>query len=121
VKVSKRKWAQIGQANMIAVPWKGGNVTALREFTALCRMETLPLKRYLLGQHLANGNTNHRKQEYHRLSSQQLLNEMGGREALGKGFVEYATKKFNNSQLTAIAASANQYGDGGFTLIKGSC
>ncbi|GKY98248.1 hypothetical protein MPSEU_000782500 [Mayamaea pseudoterrestris] len=101
---------------MIAVPWKGGNVTALREFTALCRMETLPLKRFLLGQHLANGNS---KQALHRLSSQQLLTEMGGREALGKGFVEYASKKFNNSQLTAIAASANQYGDGGFTLIKG--
>jgi senataxin len=116
IKVSKRKWAQIGQAKMIAIPWKGGNITALREYTALCRMETLPLKRYLLGHHLVNGTS---KKQLHTLNSQQLLDRMGGGEALGKGFVAYATKKFNASQLTAIAASANQYGDGGFTLIKG--
>jgi senataxin len=49
----------------------------------------------------------------------QLLNKMGGDDKLGKGFTSYAQKKFNPSQLMAISASASDYGDGGFTLIKG--
>ena len=38
---------------------------------------------------------------------------------MGKGFYDFARKKFNPSQLGAIAASAEQYGGWGFTLIKG--
>eukprot|EP00751_Fragilariopsis_kerguelensis_P048090 CAMPEP_0171046970 /NCGR_PEP_ID=MMETSP0736-20130129/49924_1 /TAXON_ID=186038 /ORGANISM="Fragilariopsis kerguelensis, Strain L26-C5" /LENGTH=618 /DNA_ID=CAMNT_0011498257 /DNA_START=148 /DNA_END=2004 /DNA_ORIENTATION=- len=48
-----------------------------------------------------------------------LIKMMGGVNALGKGFTEYAQKKFNPSQLCAISASSKGYGDGGFTLIKG--
>lgn len=47
------------------------------------------------------------------------ISKLGGVEALGKGWVEYATGKFNPSQLEAISAAATDYGSGGFTLIKG--
>ena len=48
-----------------------------------------------------------------------LIANMGGSSALGKGFTEYARKKFNDSQLQAISAAAQGYGEGGFTLVKG--
>ena len=100
----------------------GGNITSLREFTALCAVETIPLKRYLLGQHLEENDVRlakARRAPRPESQKQELLKKMGGVEALGKGFTDYAQKKFNPSQLTAISASAEGYGDGGFTLIKG--
>ena len=122
LKVSKRQWLRLGQDEMYFVKI-GSNVTALREFTALSGVETLPMKRYLLGRHLeGTAKLSSSKQSqvgrgHH--SADELLNKMGGSQALGKGFISYARKKFNASQLTAIAASALEYGDGGFTLIKG--
>jgi senataxin len=121
LKVSKRKWAQIGCSQMFLLRI-GGNITALREFTALCRVEAIPLKRYLLGSHLEKTEkTTSDFQKTAHLSNQKeaLLKKMGGVQALGKGFTEYAQRKFNPSQLMAISASAHGYGDGGFTLIKG--
>jgi senataxin len=121
LKVSKRKWAQIGSSQMFLLRI-GGNITALREFTALCRVETIPLKRYLLGHHLDKGDKRasvRQATSSHPTQKEVLLKKMGGVEALGKGFTEYAEKKFNPSQLMAISASAQGYGDGGFTLIKG--
>lgn len=115
LKVSKRKWATIGKKEMYLLKI-GSNVTALREFTALCSIETLPMKQFLLGQHLEN--VAHRRKLSRNQPVAQLLKQMGG-EQLGAGFLEYAGKKFNQSQLTAIAASAHEYGDGGFTLVKG--
>ena len=116
LKVSKRRWAAIGQPNMYLVKL-GSNVTALREFTALCRVDTLPLQRYLFGRHLER--EENRRKLSSRQSTEQLLKVLGGSEALGKGFIEHCRNKFNASQLTSIAASANEYGEGGFTLIKG--
>ena len=49
----------------------------------------------------------------------QYLKKMGGVQALGKGFTDYAHRKFNASQMTAISAAAQGYGDGNITLIKG--
>jgi hypothetical protein len=121
IKVSKRKWAQLGNAEMYLLKI-GGNITSLREFTALCAVETIPLKRYLLGQHLEENDirlAKDRRAPRPESQKQELLKKMGGVEALGKGFTEYAQNKFNPSQLTAISASAQGYGDGGFTLIKG--
>ena len=102
----------------------GSNVTALREFTALTRVDLLPLKRFLLGQHLTDGHGRRssncgKRKEVVQQSTQKLLEKMGGSQALGTGFISYAQKKFNTSQLAAIAAAANEYGEGGFTLIKG--
>lgn len=116
LKVSKRKWVQIGKKEMYLVKI-GSNVTALREFTALCSVDTLPMKQFLMGQHLEKA-VNRRKLSRNQ-PIEQLLHQMGGGAQLGPGFVEYAGKKFNQSQLTAIAASAHEYGEGGFTLIKG--
>jgi senataxin len=131
LKISKRLWAKLstrnGSAprssnasptttNMFLVKI-GSNVTALREFTALCQVDTLPVQRYLLAEHLANAQ-NRRKLSRNQ-TTEQLLERMGGANALGKGFLDYAEHKFNASQLTAIAASAHEYGEGGFTLIKG--
>lgn len=116
LKVSKRKWAKMRNTNLMYLVHLGCNITALREFTALCRIDMLPLQKFLLGQHLERGKP--RKLSRNQ-STQQLLNEMGGKVALGEGFSKYAQSKFNTSQLTAIAASAAEYGDGGFTLIKG--
>jgi hypothetical protein len=121
LKVSKRRWTLLGKSEMFLLKI-GSNITALREFTALCAVETIPLKRYLLGHHLENSDksVSHLTQEANSSSrkKQELLNKMGGVEALGKGFTEYAQQKFNPSQLMAISASAKGYGDGGFTLIK---
>lgn len=108
LKVSKRKWAQVGTASMYLLRI-GGNVTSLREFTALCGVETIPLKRFLLGHHLEGGAktgvpTAAPTASIHK---EALLKKMGGVQALGKGFTEYAQKKFNPSQLQAISASAH--------------
>ncbi|CAB9520022.1 Probable helicase DDB_G0274399 [Seminavis robusta] len=131
VEVSKRKWAVVptqgGKRGEEADLWLfkvGSNVTALREFTALCKMDQLPLKRFLLGQHLDPHSQQQQPHstttQLHKLNSKtEMLEKMGGSQALGPGFTSYAEKKFNPSQLKAIVASAHEYGEGGFTLIKG--
>jgi len=123
IKVSARKWATIGTSaagkNEMLLLSLGTNVTALREFTALCSIDQIPMKQYLLGRHLQNRDADQKKKISTRNSADVLLERMGGTQALGAGFVQHARSKFNASQLTAIAASANEYGDGGFTLIKG--
>ena len=131
LKISKRKWAQVGTKEMYLLRI-GGNITALREFTALCNVDMIPLNRHLLGQHIDEAKLNSYNNKDPRISSAKaavdlsdpnhkdtLLKKMGGVEALGKGFTEYARKKFNPSQLMAISASSQGYGEGGFTLIKG--
>jgi len=127
VEVSKRKWAMVpssgggggkrGEESQLYL-WKlGSNITALREFTALCRMDQLPLKRFLLGQHLDPHQHQHhpdkKKQAHDGKNKSDLLDQMGGSQALGKGFIAYAQKKFNPSQLSAISSSAHEYGEGG--------
>lgn len=144
VKVSRELWTKIGSEEMYILNL-GSNVTALREYTALSRIEQVPILDDLLG-----GNARWSKAYAGRTLksvlrkdkgvrkgkvtfSQKLIvgpftgespknqhiSKLGGVEALGKGWVEYATKKFNSSQLEAVSAAANQYGSGGFTLIKG--
>jgi hypothetical protein len=109
LKVSKRKWAQVGTSSMFLLR-VGANITALREFTALCGVETIPLKRFLLGHHLegtAKNNGSMVVSSAANMGKEALLKKMGGVQALGKGFTEYAQKKFNPSQLHAISASAH--------------
>jgi len=158
LKVSKRKWAQVGTGKSSGEMYLlriGSNITALREFTALSRVDAIPLKHYMFGTHinsnirkknensdqcvnveLADQNARYTKRKRPNKSStslqdgdnnsdlqhnnkETLIKMMGGVNALGKGFTEYAQKKFNPSQLCAISASSKGYGDGGFTLIKG--
>jgi senataxin len=122
LKVSKRKWTILGAKKMFLLK-VGCNITALREFTALCKTETIPLKKYLLCCHLEKTNNRPSSDHARGLSNQKeksaLLRAMGGVQALGLGFTEFVKKKFNPSQLMAISAASRGYGDGGFTLIKG--
>lgn len=123
LKVSKKWWAVVGDTEMCLWPL-GSNVTALREFTALCRIESIPLRQFLIGQDLvenkSKGSSDNKMHEKERPKSKQsMIHAMGGVTALGKGFTQYAKNKFNPSQLEAISASAQEYGQGGFTLIKG--
>jgi len=129
VKVSRKHWTSFGRKNMCLVN-VGSNITALREFNALCRVPAIPLLDYVLGKDLVvndddkkeTANGEEMKQPWHpkaTKSKANMMQRMGGSSALGKGFVAYAKKKFNPSQLLAISASAAEYGDGGLTLIKG--
>jgi senataxin len=121
LKVSKRKWAQMGTSTMYLLRI-GANITALREFTALCGVENIPLKRYLLGHHLSEkGKQDGASRasttalcDANSMRKEVMLKQMGGVQALGKGFTDYAKKKFNPSQLMAISASSTGYGEGEF-------
>mmetsp|Transcript_14860 Transcript_14860/g.42847 ORF Transcript_14860/g.42847 Transcript_14860/m.42847 type:complete len:1072 (-) Transcript_14860:2242-5457(-) len=125
IKVSRKYWTSFGRKNMCLVKI-GCNITALREFNALCRVPLIPLLKYVLGKDLVVNepadDDEQTKQPRHPKTSKSkanMMQRMGGSSALGKGFVAYAKKKFNPSQLLAISASATEYGDGGCTLIKG--
>ena len=110
----------------------GCNVTNMREFSALCRIKSLPLLPYLLckkmtkakdsfdqlSEILAGGNGESMKKNNNH-DKAVLINSMGGDAQLGEGFTKYAKQKFNPSQLGAISAAATEYGQGGFTLVKG--
>jgi hypothetical protein len=78
-------------------------------------VESIPLTRHLLG-HDLDGRPQAKEAATTKAA---LLNKMGGTTALGKGFTKYVNSKFNQSQLMAISAAAMEYGQGGFTLIKG--
>jgi senataxin len=140
IQVSRELWKEVGQSEMTLLKI-GCNITSLREFTALCRLDSIPLLDYILGSKMSckskqqqlstttTGNKSSGVNEYdidiidpsveEKRAKKEVLSSMGGSSALGKGFAEYASHKFNLSQLGAISASAQEYGDGGFTLIKG--
>ncbi|KAL3787772.1 hypothetical protein HJC23_009823 [Cyclotella cryptica] len=138
ITVSRSLWTQIGSREMTLLKI-GSNITSLREFTALCRMDRLPLAEYILCNKMNVSQTNDNKDiststsatvdndKYNNLdpslkekqAKKRILESMGGASALGKGFADYARHKFNLSQLEAVSASAAEYGNGGFTLIKG--
>lgn len=140
ITVSRSLWSQIGSQEMMLLRI-GSNVTSLREFTALCRMDRLPLAEYILCSKMnvaekkddkicsnSNISSTTADSDKHanldpsfkeKQAKKQILESMGGATALGKGFADYARHKFNLSQLEAVSASAAEYGNGGFTLIKG--
>lgn len=70
----------------------------------------MPLSKYILSaQHEANSSG----------VAKNPLSQFGGSNALGIGFRIFVKSKFNTSQQAAISAAAREYGDGGFTLVKG--
>ncbi len=134
IKVSRKLWIKLfsgvkGQDVKMFILNLGGNVTSLREYTALCRVHQLPLLSYLLGRKmtLAKDNMDDLSSAIclaptinnSKSKKEAQLKSMGGKAALGEGFMKYARKKFNSSQLGAISSAATEYGEGGFTLIKG--
>ena len=91
------------------------DITAIREFRALCGMKDMPLSKCILSaKHEAQGT------EVATISNAtNPLSQFGGSNALGIGFRIFVKSKFNTSQQAAISAAAREYGDGGFTLVKG--
>ena len=61
----------------------GSNITALREFTALCKVDSIPLKKYLLGSSKKNEGSRSPDRKKPR-KQENLVEEMGGVNALGK-------------------------------------
>ncbi len=143
IKVSRKFWLQLttGKKEEKMIMLKLGlNVTNMREYSALCRIGSLPLLPYLLckkmtkakdsldtlsemlcggdGGDSSSGNGRSRGGSGSG-SNSALIKNMGGVAELGEGFTKYAQKKFNSSQLGAISAAATEYGQGGFTLVKG--
>ena len=132
IHVSRALWSEVGSSEMVLLKL-GCNITSLREFTALCRMDSIPLLQYIMGSKMSSRKPAPLLKESaaakddedidqslkENRAKKEILSNMGGPTALGKGFAEYASHKFNLSQLEAISASAQEYGDGGFTLIKG--
>jgi senataxin len=126
--VSRKCWYQLCEDRVEVKMYLlnlGCSVTNVREFTALCKINTVPLLPYILCRKISKaadnldtlsntlcGNISASRKHEHLLT-------MGGKTALGEGFMKYASSKFNHSQLGAISAAAREYGDGGFTLIKG--
>lgn len=123
IQVTRELWGQF-EATEVVIVKLGCNITSLREFTALCRMDTIPLLDYILGPGqekttipVTKGDVTDERAE--KKAKKEILTAMGGSSALGRGFADFASKKFNVSQLGAISASSKEYGMGGFTLIKG--
>ena len=48
IQVSRELWKECGTSEMVLLKL-GCNITSLREFTALCRMDSIPLLDYILG------------------------------------------------------------------------
>ncbi len=130
IRISRNKWIKYCRGKKVESMFLlkiGGNVTSMREFSALASVNTFAMLPYLLCRKMTKA-----KDDMDQLSDvicgapdskarrkSQHLKNMGGTAALGEGFANYATKKFNNSQLGAISAAAGEYGSGGFTLVKG--
>jgi senataxin len=138
VRISRQQWMKFctGVKLEELYLWNlGGNVTSAREFAALCRLNTFSMLPYILcrkmtkakdsldllsdsicGELTAAGVGMMNEES---LQKDDYLKKLGGNAALGEGFVNRVRQKFNVSQLGAISSAACEYGQGGFTLIKG--
>jgi senataxin len=94
---------------------------ALREFNALSRIDTIPLVNYLLDGKKTNPKCETSAPENDRPEkvSTKFCPLATEGNSLPIGFRIFIKSKLNDSQQNAITASASEYGDGGFTLIKG--
>ena len=137
VKVSRKYWLQLStgeKSEKLVLIKLGCNVTNMREFSALCRVKSLNLLPYLLCKRMnkakdsldelsesliVGGDLSMCSSVSSKTNKGALLNSMGGTKQLGEGFIKYAKNKFNSSQIAAISAAATEYGEGGFTLVKG--
>jgi DNA replication protein len=135
VRISRQQWMKFctGVKLEEMYLWNlGGNVTSAREFTALCRINTFSMVPYILCRKMTKardaldllsdslcGDLSDSNNMGEGLQKDDYLKKLGGNAALGEGFVNHVRHKFNVSQLGAIASAACEYGQGGFTLIKG--
>jgi senataxin len=130
VRISRQQWIKLCRGKKVESMFLlkvGGNVTSMREFTALSRVNSLAMLPYVLCRKMTRAKDNLDRltdvicgaPESKSQKKSNHLKNMGGTAALGEGFAKYASKKFNDSQLGAISAAASEYGSGGFTLVKG--
>jgi len=147
VRVSKKYWSQFAKLDEMIVIHIGSNVTgewihdnsmklsilffltihppfyytALREFNALSRVDTIPLVNYLLDGKKTNPkcDTSSPDNDRPEKASAKFCPLATEGNSLPIGFRIFIKAKLNESQQNAITASASEYGDGGFTLIKG--
>ena len=117
LKVSRRLWVSLGapEMNLVRI---GSFVTALREYKALCRTDSIPLAHNILSpsERLPLKDSNVSSVSPNKFDP---LSERGGGNALPPGFRIYVKANFNPSQICSISAAAREYGGGGFTLVKG--
>ena len=129
ITVSRKFWLQLStgkKEEQMVLLKLGCNITNMREFSALCRIGSLPLLPYLLCKKMTAAKDSFDElseiltvREPSKDNKRALIKSMGGTAELGEGFINYAKQKFNPSQLGAISGAATEYGDGGFTLVKG--
>lgn len=147
VRVSKKYWSQFAKLDEMIVIHIGSNITgewihvnsmklsilffltihppfyytALREFNALSRVDTIPLVNYLLDGKKTNPkcDTSSPDNDRPEKASAKFCPLATEGNSLPIGFRIFIKAKLNESQQNAITASASEYGDGGFTLIKG--
>jgi len=134
VRISRQQWIKFctGKQLQELYMWNlGGNVTNAREFAALCRIHTFSMLPYILCRKMTRAKDNLDLLSDslcgdmsvgimdETLQKEGYLKKLGGNAALGEGFVNHVKQKFNVSQLGAISSAACEYGQGGFTLIKG--
>ena len=100
---------------------------ALREFNALMRVDKIPLTQYLLD---GKKSDSHKQSEPNKAQKTEQFNKAQKTEqskekspeiisSLPVGFRIFIKSRMNPSQLQAITAAASEYGEGGFTLVKG--
>ncbi|KAL7551881.1 hypothetical protein ACHAWF_015092 [Thalassiosira exigua] len=123
VRVSQKHWTQFSSLEELFLAKIGSNVTALREFNALSRSDEIPLSKFILdGKASTESDTDKPKNMVQAAPNETSTKHdplAVGADALPVGFRIFTKSKMNPSQLHAITASASEYGDGGFTLIKG--
>jgi len=126
VRVSKKYWIQFESLKDMIVVHIGSHVTALREFNALCRVDSIPLIKYIIdGKKTTQKSIGSCSSTIHTGSNEKSCDHLPASEKIASdnllpaGFQNFITSKMNTSQQDAITASASEYGDGGFTLIKG--
>lgn len=106
VSVAKQLWKNKRGSSDLFLLGLGSNVTAFREYKALCNIAQTPMLKHLLAPTT--------------LSSEFQASHDNGINHLPIGFRIWAKSKFNTSQRTAISSVAHDFrGNGGFTLIKG--
>ena len=85
----------------------------------MTKTDNIPLTRYLLDGK-ATSSKQEEEEQVNKVTNGGKFDPLAsGGNALPVGFRIFAKSKMNPSQLQAITASATEYGDGGFTLIKG--
>ena len=125
-RASHKHWNRFSSLNEMLVLRVGSNVTGLREFRALCKVDELPLLKYVLDGKVSSddGVPTIRQDSIAEATvgaqtATAKFDPLAQNSGLPVGFRIAIKSRMNESQLNAITAAASEYGSGGFTLVKG--